>query len=77
MGLFKEAFITLRAVVVSILNVVSFFVVEEINFLKELFGADLEETVGSLNGNKRRFKTHFTTKLWLFQMHLSVGEEST
>lgn len=42
MGLFKEAFITLRTVVVAVLNVMSFFVVEKVNFLEEFLRADLK-----------------------------------
>lgn len=52
MGLFEEAFITLRAVVVAVLDVVGLFMVEEVDLLKEFFGADLEEIRIIKNNNK-------------------------
>ena len=45
MGLFKEAFITLRTVVVAVLNVMSFFVVEKVNFLEKFFRTDLKREI--------------------------------
>jgi hypothetical protein len=76
MRLLEEALITLRAVVVAVLDVVSLLVVEEVDLLKELFGADLEGAWVSVNPPEIGPTTHLTTELWLFQVHLPVGEQT-
>lgn len=76
MGLFKEAFITLRAVVVAVLNVMSFFVVEKVNFLEEFFRADLKGEIRESLRVKLTY-SYLATEFWLFKVHLAVGEKTT
>lgn len=76
MGLFKEALITLGAVVVAVLNIMSFFMIDQIHFLEEFFRADLKSGMREGSSTKLTY-SYLATEFWLFQVHLAVGEETS